>query len=128
VLPLLWQKKEVASHVTSAPSRSASAGPSRAIGDVDIVVAGDLVATGDVPPRHKEALVCLVDYVRIRVAAVVHVPIRKAQKNNLAVRVVTVILPFPKLYAQWVFRSDFPNDINPADTLASGKRSGCKDP
>src|SRR5512142_552695 len=72
-LPRPWQQEEVSGDLAGAPGRAATTRPGRPVRDVDVVVAGDLLARRDVAPSHQVRRAPPVQLPRVRVAAVVQV-------------------------------------------------------
>ena len=73
------EAEEVPNRSTSAPPSAAVAGPRRASRDVDVVVAGNLLAHRNIAACHEERVVAFVEHVGIGVAAVIDMPIGSAQ-------------------------------------------------
>ena len=73
------EPEEIPDRSTSAPCSAAVARPRRATRDVDVVVAGNLLAHRNIAACHEERAVALVKHVHIGVATVIDVSIWIAQ-------------------------------------------------
>jgi hypothetical protein len=77
------------------------AGPLGATRDIDVVVAGNLLAHRNVATCHKEGAVALVEHISTGIAAVIYVPIWRAEQNDLAIGVVAMIGSLAEFFLQW---------------------------
>ncbi|HXY11030.1 MAG TPA: hypothetical protein VEI52_24570 [Terriglobales bacterium] len=71
--------EEVPYRGAAAPRRTAVTGPRCTSRDIDVVVAGNLLARRNIAAGHEERAVALVEHIGIGVATVIDVSIRVAQ-------------------------------------------------
>ena len=96
--------------------------------NVDVVVAGNLLARRNVASCREIRGVAFVQHIGIGVTAVINVAIGRAQENSLAVRVVAVVGSLAKFFPQRRCRRDFAHNVDSVNTLPrqegpSGKES-----
>jgi hypothetical protein len=109
VLDVKGEPEEVPYRDTAASRGTAMAWPSRTSRDVDVVVDRNLLAQGNVTTCHEERAVAFVEHVGIGVAAVIDVPIRRTQENDLAIGVIAVIGSFTEFFPQGRGWRDLPH-------------------
>src|SRR5208282_3707442 len=120
------ESEEVSQGGAPAPPSTAVARPGGSSGDVDVVVAGNLLPRRNVSSCHDKRAVALVQHISIGVAAVIDVPIRGTQQNDLAIGVIAVVGSFTKFFPQRRARRDLPHDIDLANALPNAEASDCK--
>jgi len=79
LLDIEGEPEEVPNCGTSTPRSTTMARPLRAARDIDVVVASNLLAHLNVATCHEEAAVALVEHISIGVAAMIYVPIWRAE-------------------------------------------------
>jgi hypothetical protein len=111
-LPFNGKQKEVADNYPPTSRRSAIAWPSRAGGDIDVVVHGNLFTRDDQSASHQKRRTSIEELIRVRIAAMVRVAIRKSKQHNSTVRIITVICFLTEVNAQREVGRDLPNDAD----------------
>jgi hypothetical protein len=114
-LPRRGQTKEVADHLAPAAGGATPAGPSRPVGDVDVVVARDFGARRDLASRHQIRHAFFKHLIGVWVATVIQVTIREAVQNDLPFGVIAVVRAFAKVLPNRRLRGDLSNDVDASD-------------
>jgi hypothetical protein len=127
-LPLPRQTEEVACDFATATPGPAPAWPCCAIHDVDVVVAGDLLASRDLTSRHKMGGVSLILLPSIGITTVIHVSIWEAEQDDLPIWVRAVVDSLAEIFAKRGLRGYLPNDVDTPYALAGAKRACREDP
>jgi hypothetical protein len=100
IFPLNIDRKEkkVPSGRTPAPGCPAVTSPCGAACDVDVVVTGKFLTGCNATAGYNGAGIRFVPYVCIWITAVINMPIGEAYENDLAVRIIAMIVPFAEFF------------------------------
>lgn len=122
------EEEKISHDRTSAPRCTAATGPSPTSRDVDVVVHRNLLVRRNITTCHEERAIAFIKHVRIRVATVINVSIRRAKENDLAIGIIAVIGSFTEVLPQERGWRDLSHYVDLVNALPSREWSRGKEP